>query len=175
MRVVSNGDLHISAPYGTPKVYVQKFIEENGTWIKKAFEKQLDANNKRAQFYAQLPLETREQVKEATLKLHGIISPMLQKYTKLMGVNYTKLVYKATISRWGACNKKTGEINFSLYLLLLPEFCVEHVVVHELAHLLEANHGKRFHVLMDQYFPRWKEARKCTREMVLSSKKNVTE
>lgn len=174
MRVVSNGDLHISAPYGTPKVYVQKFIEDNSDWIKNALRRQLETNNKRANFYGQLPLETREQAKDATLKLHGIISPMLQKYTKLMGVNYTKLVYKPTISRWGACNKKTGEINFSLYLLLLPEFCIEHVVVHELAHLLEANHGKRFYAIMDQFFPRWKEARKLTRAMVVSSSTNFT-
>jgi len=51
------------------------------------------------------------------------------------------------------------------YVLLLPEWCVEHVVVHELCHLLEPSHNARFHALMDKFFPRWKEARKETRQI----------
>lgn len=53
---------------------------------------------------------------------------------------------------------------------LVPDWCIEHVVVHELAHLIEANHGPKFHALMDRYYPRWKEARKATREI---TKKNI--
>jgi predicted metal-dependent hydrolase len=49
--------------------------------------------------------------------------------------------------------------------LLLPEWCVEHVVVHELCHLLEPAHNARFHQLMDCYFPRWREARKEIRRV----------
>ena len=70
-----------------------------------------------------------------------------------MGVHPKRIVYQATISRWGACNKTTGVIKLSLYLLLLPEWCVEHVVVHELAHLIEANHGPRFHALLEEVCP----------------------
>ena len=50
--------------------------------------------------------------------------------------------------------------------LLLPEWCTEHVVVHELCHLLELNHSVRFYELMDKYFPCWKEARKITRKIL---------
>lgn len=166
MRVVSNGDLHISSPYGVPKGEIDRFIQSNETWIQKALQKQLAANRQRSNFYSQLPLETREQVREAVQRLDALVQPMLLKYTALMGVKPTRITYKPTISRWGACNKKTRAICFSTYLLLLPEWCVEHVVVHELAHLIEANHGPKFHALMDQYFPRWKEARKAIRETV---------
>ena len=51
------------------------------------------------------------------------------------------------------------------YVLLLPKWCVEHVVVHELCHLLEPSHNARFHALMDKYFPRWREARKETHKI----------
>lgn len=166
MRVVSNGDLHVSAPYGVPRSEIDRFIRNNEAWIQKALQKQLTANRKRYDFYSQLPLETREQVREAVQRLDAIIQPLLLKYTERMGVRPTQITYKPTISRWGSCNKKTGAICFSTYLLLLPEWCVEHVVVHELAHLIEANHGPKFHSLMNQYFPRWKEARKAIRETV---------
>jgi predicted metal-dependent hydrolase len=39
------------------------------------------------------------------------------------------------------------------------------VVVHELCHLLEASHNARFHALMDKFFPRWKDARRETRQI----------
>ena len=163
MRVVSNGDLHVTAPYLTSKRTVMQFVHDNEEWIEKTRRRVMTANAQRREFYSQLSLETKEQVREATHRLEEIIRPMLQKYTTLMGVQPSKITYKSTISRWGSCQKKTGDIQFSLYLLLLPEWCVEHVVVHELAHLVEANHSPRFHALMDQYFPRWKEARKATR------------
>lgn len=166
MRVVSNGDLHISAPRFTPKRAINQFIRDNEAWIQEAMQRQLEANRKRLSFYDQLPLETKEQARAAAERLDAMIKPVLLKYTDLMGVHPQKVTYKPTISRWGACNKKTGVICFSTYLLLLPEWCVEHVVVHELAHLIEANHGPKFHALMDQYFPRWKEARKATRAAV---------
>ena len=57
-------------------------------------------------------------------------------------------------------------ICISTYVLLLPEWCVEHVVVHELCHLLEPSHNARFHALMDKYFPRWREARQLTHHYV---------
>ena len=150
MRVVSNGDLHVTAPYLTSKKTVMRFIQDNEAWIAEAMRKMKEANEKRYDFYAQLPQETKEQVQEAVARLDVILKPILLKYTALMGVQPTKIIYKPTISRWGSCNKKTGAIQFSTYLLLLPDLCVEHVVVHELAHLIEANHGPKFHALMDR-------------------------
>ncbi|MFP4409408.1 MAG: M48 family metallopeptidase [Spirochaetaceae bacterium] len=45
-------------------------------------------------------------------------------------------------------------------LLGAPRGCVEYVVAHELCHLREANHGRRFYALMDQLIPHWKELRR---------------
>jgi hypothetical protein len=93
---------------------------------------------------------------------------MVDRHSKEMGVKPSAVCYKAMISRWGVCHVKQKSICFSAYLLLLPEWCVEHVVVHELCHLLEPSHNARFHALMDRFFPRWKEARRATRQMCKS-------
>ena len=82
-----------------------------------------------------------------------------------MGVSPSSVGYKPMISRWGMCNVKERSICYSTYLLLLPYWCVEHVVVHELCHLLEPSHNARFHALMDKYYPQWKEARRETRKI----------
>ncbi|MBR0182050.1 MAG: M48 family metallopeptidase [Bacteroidaceae bacterium] len=95
-------------------------------------------------------------------RLKALVEPMVERHAKVMGVRPSLVYYKPTISRWGLCNVRDRSICISAYVLLLPEWCVEHIVVHELCHLLEPSHNARFHALMDKYFPRWGEARRET-------------
>ncbi|WP_294743390.1 YgjP-like metallopeptidase domain-containing protein [uncultured Prevotella sp.] len=168
MRIVKNGDVHVSAPFGIPKSEVERFIEEHREWIAEARKKTCESQKQRADFYHQLPLKTKEQAEDALQRLKALIEPMVEHHSKVIGVKPSVVYYKAMISRWGVCNVKDKSICFSAYLLLLPEWCVEHVVVHELCHLLEPSHNARFHALMDKFFPRWKEARRETRRLLKS-------
>ena len=162
MCIVKNGDVHVSAPIGMPREKVIAFIEEHKDWIEQARKKTYERQKQRAEFYNKLPLTTRAQADEALKRLKALVEPMMEKHAKEMGVKPSIVYYKPTISRWGQCNVKDRSICISAYVLLLPEWCVEHVVVHELCHLLEPSHNARFHALMDRYFPRWREARKET-------------
>jgi hypothetical protein len=166
MRIVKNGDVHVSAPMGMSKREVEAFIEQHRDWIEKARKRTVERREKWTEFYSQLPLATRAQADEALKKLKALVGPMVERYSIEMGVSPSAVRYKPTISRWGQCNVKDRSICISSYVLLLPEWCVEHVVVHELCHLMEPSHNKRFHQLMDQYFPRWREARKETRNII---------
>ena len=165
MRIVKNGDVHVSAPLGMPKKEVERFIDEHRQWIVDARHNTFERQQRRAAFYNQLPLQTKAQADDALRRLKALIEPMAERHAREMGVKPSYVYYKATISRWGVCNVKDRSICFSAYLLLLPDWCVEHVVVHELCHLLEPSHNARFHALMDRYFPRWKEARRETRQI----------
>ena len=172
MSIVKNGDVHVSAPIGTPRALVEKFIDENREWIEKARERKFEREKHRYDFFNQLPLDTREKCDEALVRLKALIPPMVEKYAKLMNVKPNLVYYRPTISKWGSCDVKTHNICFSAFLLLLPEWCVEHVVVHELAHLIVPNHGKAFYQVMDTFFPRWKEAREETKRI---SRKDIDE
>lgn len=165
MRIVSNGDVHVSAPMGMSKKEVEAFISQHQEWIVEARKKTAERQKQRAGFYSQLPLTTKAQKVEAAERLRAMVEPMLERHTKVMGVNPSSIRFKPMISRWGMCNVKERSICFSTYLLLMPEWCLEHVVVHELCHLLEPSHNAHFHALMDKYYPRWKEARKETRQL----------
>lgn len=165
MSIVKNGDVHVSAPMNMPRVLIKKFIEDNKEWIEKAREKTSKRQKQRYDFFNQLPLDTQEKCDEALAKLKELIPPMVDKYTKLMNVKPNQVYYRSTISKWGSCDVKKRNICFSAYLLLLPEWCVEHVVVHELAHLIVPNHGKDFYAVMDKFFPRWKEAKAETKRL----------
>jgi len=162
MRIVKNGDVHVSAPFGMPRDKVTAFIDEHKDWINEARKKTYERQKQRADFLKKLPLATPTQADEALKRLKALVEPMVERHAKEMGVQPSVVYYKPTISRWGQCNTKDRSICISIYVLLLPEWCVEHVVVHELCHLLEPSHNARFHVLMDKYFPHWREARKET-------------
>lgn len=162
MRVVKNGDVHVSAPYGTSKRVIEAFIGQHREWLEKAREKAAQSQEKRAAFYARLPLTTNAQRVEVVSRLSAIVEPMIARHSQEMGVAPSSISYRRMISRWGVCKIKEKSICFSLYLLLLPEWCIEHIVVHELCHLIEPSHNARFHALMDKYYPRWHEARKET-------------
>ena len=168
MRIVKNGDVHVSAPIGISREKVTAFIEEHREWIDQARKKTSECQKQRAAFFNKLPLATRAQADEALKRLKALVEPMVERHAMEMGVQPSRVYYKSTISRWGQCNIKDRSICISAYILLLPEWCVEHVVVHELCHLLEPSHNARFHALMDKYFPRWKEARKTTRQICKS-------
>jgi predicted metal-dependent hydrolase len=55
------------------------------------------------------------------------------------------------VSRWGSCTPGTGEIRISDRIASFPGWVLDAVVVHELAHLVEADHGPAFHALADRY------------------------
>ena len=165
MSIVKNGDVHVSAPIGISKREVDAFISEHQEWIVEARKKTAERQKQRTDFFHQLPLTTRAQKMEAAERVRKLVEPMIERYARVMGVSPSSVCYKPMISRWGVCNVKKRSICYSTYLLLLPDWCVEHVVVHELCHLLEPSHNARFHALMDKYYPKWRSARKETRRI----------
>ncbi len=165
IRIVRNGDVHVSVPIGVSKKEVDTFINSHLDWIEKARKKTNERQKLRVAFFNQLPMRTKAQTIEAKERVRRLVEPMIERHLKNMGVRPSTVSYKPMISRWGICNVRKRSICFSTYLLLLPEWCIEYVVVHELCHLLEPSHNAHFHELMDEYYPRWGDARKETRRI----------
>ncbi len=76
---------------------------------------------------------------------------------KEIGVNYHKISIKDTSSRWGSCSSKKN-LAFSWRLALAPRFVMEYVVIHELCHLIEFNHSKKFWQLVAKFCPNYQRA-----------------
>ena len=82
---------------------------------------------------------------------------LMAAWAKKMGVRPTGIKVHRMKTRWGSCNVRTGSINLNTLLACWPEECLEYIVVHELAHLQEANHSPRFHAIVERYLPEWRE------------------
>ena len=79
MRIVQNGDVHVSAPIGMPKGEIERFIDEHSDWIVEARKKTLHHQTRRSQFYNRLPLQTRAQADEVLQRLKVLIEPMVER------------------------------------------------------------------------------------------------
>jgi predicted metal-dependent hydrolase len=69
-------------------------------------------------------------------------------------------------TRWGSCSKK-GNLNFNYRLVVIPPRLADYVIVHELCHLKEFNHGKAFWKLVAEMFPDHADARAQLRKISL--------
>jgi predicted metal-dependent hydrolase len=85
-----------------------------------------------------------------------IINERITIFSKLMNVNYTSIKIKDNSTRWGSCSNK-GRLNFSLYLIAFPIDIIDYVIVHELAHLIEFNHSKKFWAVVSKIDPSYRE------------------
>jgi len=54
--------------------------------------------------------------------------------------------------RWGACNNR-GAISFNYRVIMLPPSVIDYVIIHELCHLIELNHSKKFWNLVYSFLP----------------------
>lgn len=100
--------------------------------------------------------------------LRSKISEMLDYYFPMFeakGVRPPSQVsYRTMKTRWGVCTPSTGKLTFNYNLFEAPEELIAYVVVHELAHFLEANHSERFWAHVEDVMPDYKIRRKTLRE-----------
>lgn len=94
----------------------------------------------------------------------SVLKVKTEDYAEKMGVAPTNVKINSAKSRWGSCSGRNS-INFSWRLIMADERCVDYVVVHELAHILEHNHSARFWALVGQYIPDYKQQNKSLREL----------
>lgn len=92
-----------------------------------------------------------------------IIPEKVQAYAVSSGLKFKSIKVNSAAKRWGSCTS-SGNINFSYRLMMCPEFVIDYVIIHELAHLQEMNHSPRFWNLVAHGFPEYKKARKWLRD-----------
>ena len=96
--------------------------------------------------------------------LLAALPALAAKWEPLLGVHAERWGCRCMTSRWGSCNTRARRISLNLELARRPPACLEYVVVHELAHLLEPGHGPRFKAILDRALPDWR-----ARENLLAS------
>ena len=79
-------------------------------------------------------------------------------HARNLGVRARRITLRDQKSRWGSCSS-AGQLSFSWRLVLAPPFVLDYVAAHEVAHLVEMNHGPRFWRLVAKTLPTFEEAK----------------
>lgn len=91
-------------------------------------------------------------------QLHQRISQRLPVFEALSHTCVKEWRIKAMKTRWGTCNFKAGRVWINAELVQLPPECLDYILLHELVHLHEPSHNARFHRLVGEFMPHWRES-----------------
>jgi predicted metal-dependent hydrolase len=153
VTVYCDGSVVITSPRNFGEMSIERFIKEKTSWI-------LDriayfSKNKCSSVCKYTDVD----YKRSKVKAEQIIKEKIEHYNLFYGFNYNDIRVKNQKSIWGSCSRR-GNLNFNFRLLFLPERMLNYVVVHELCHLGEFNHGRGFWNLVKQTIPNYAEVRK---------------
>ncbi len=156
LRVLPGGRVTLMAPAGLSRGAILRFVHRHRAWIERTRER-----------LARLPVApsvTERRLaylrhKEAARRLAYVL---IARFASVYGVAVRSVSIRDQKTRWGSCSRD-GRLAFNYRLALLSERLAEYVVVHELCHLREFNHSRRFWSLVARAVPEHREARRRLR------------
>ena len=180
LEVKQNGELVVTVPRGMNYSLVDKFIIEKTKWVIDKinyFESIRGKETLLCQGFGRARyLKYKEKAKvlaESRIEYYNEVYKNLYNNFKINPVKFreaeillsvklfdrvNRVSIKNTKSRWGSCSKK-GNLNFNYKIALLSQELADYVIVHELCHLGEFNHSKKFWKLVSLTIPNYKESR----------------
>ncbi|EOS67081.1 M48 family metallopeptidase [Oscillibacter sp. 1-3] len=146
----------VRAPMRLSEKRIRAFVESHEGWIAQHLERQ------RQRAASLPPPPTAEEIEALKARARAELPPKIALWSEKMGVVPTGFKVTTARKRYGSCSGKNS-LCFSCFLMNCPEEAVELVVVHELCHIREKNHGPRFYTLLAQHLPDWRERKKLLR------------
>jgi predicted metal-dependent hydrolase len=147
------------------KRYLLKLVEKEA-----APSVELKHNKMILQLRPAASVDKKQEVLDAWYReqLKAAVPPLVAKWEKALGVKAGKVFVQKMKTRWGSCNPVAGNIRLNADLAKKPPACLEYIVVHELAHLLERRHNEGFIALMDTHMPQWRQYREVLNSLPLA-------
>ena len=183
IRVKKDMTIQVTTNYFTSEKAITKLIEDNLTKIEKMLSHQEVKNENNTGFfylgkkydivyveYCDIKIGTNKVFlnknldvdkwykKQAQVIFKDHLDIIYHRFSKR--IPYPDLKIRKMTTRWGVCNTKTKTITLNLELIKRDTKYLDYVIVHELSHLILANHSSRFWELVEENMPDYKEYRK---------------
>lgn len=101
--------------------------------------------------------------------LHAVVPDLIAQWEQKLNVKVRRYFLQRMKTKWGSCNSQRGHIRLNTELVKKPKDLLEYVIVHEMVHLLEPTHNKRFVDILQSHYPSWHEARAELNNLPLSA------
>lgn len=151
LSIHQDGNAYATYPWYSSKKELISFLETKLDWI---VESQKKIKSK---------VPTLDRISKEDFK--SIIKTNIEKYIKLFSddgynIKVKKFSIRHMTTRLGSCTPSANTIRFSTELCKYQDRYIEYIVVHELAHLVECNHSKKFWEIVKKYVPDYKKMEK---------------
>lgn len=146
---IKEENLFLIAPEGYKNH--EEIVEKHKEWIYKKF-KAIETRKKEAELK-----ELNLNIDEEGFK--DLIHKLVNEFSIELNVSVNGVYFKKMKSRWGSCSSRKN-ISINVLLKYLPKKLIEYVVFHEIAHIVELNHSKRFWSIIGSKFPDYKDLEK---------------
>lgn len=141
LKVRGDGSLRVTYPIFSSRAKAIAFVESKERWI-------VATRRRLEQHHATSPTITVEEVERLREEARKALPPLVAELASRHGFCYTSLRISSAHTRWGSCSGNNG-ISLSLFLMLLPDYLREFVILHELCHTHHHNHSAAFHTLLN--------------------------
>jgi hypothetical protein len=158
ISISSKKGVSISYPWLISQKKVEKLIKDKSDWIIRNLKKSREESQNRL-----LNRGSRREYLKKKNEAYKIIMEKLNYYNQFYNFDYKRVSIRNQRTRWGSCSSKKN-LNFNYRVVFLPSELVDYLVVHELCHLKEMNHSKRFWELVEQVIPDCKKFAKRLRK-----------
>jgi predicted metal-dependent hydrolase len=138
---VRPGEVRLTMPPNYPLADALAFAESRRDWIERA-------RKRIGEKVPQQPL-SKEVVESRRAEAKRILPDRVARLAAEHGFRYTGLSFRNATSRWGSCSAR-NTLSLSIHLVRLPDHLADYIILHELCHTREKNHGPRFHALLDR-------------------------
>ena len=150
LAVYCDGSVVLTSPVRMRTSVIERFFEDKKNWILKKLEMFQSTDPALLQIHSDEDFQNRKSEALALVKCR------VKHFNKVMGVSWNDVVIKNQKTRWGSCSKK-GNLNINYKILYLPRKMQDYVIVHEMCHLKEFNHSKKFWRLLESVLPDYQE------------------
>jgi len=154
--VTREGRVIVRAPVRASKALIDKFVLSNQKWIETHITSQKEWGRRH-------PEPDDERRNELIARAKKELPLKVAKYAEKLKLYPTGVKITSARTRFGSCSGKNS-LCFSWRLMEYPEDAIDYVVVHELAHIAEKNHGSAFWKLVEKYMPDYRRRRALLRE-----------
>ena len=158
IAVYCDSSIIVTMPKGLTEKLIEKFLREKSTWLIEKIE--YFQKNKNQPF---LKYSKEDYLKNKD-KAFEIVRRKVEYFSQIYKYEYNKISIKNQKTRWGSCSRK-GNLNFNYKIIFLSEKQVDYIIVHEICHLKEFNHSRKFWNLVAKTLPNYYDIRKDLRIM----------
>jgi predicted metal-dependent hydrolase len=194
LRVARDGTVHVTIPRGGTEAFARRFAIEKESWIREQLQRVAQTPSPKSTWgpgslvwfrgeplpivdhgdHAQLgdftfPIPPRGKDWRPSIERHlrslasAELPPLVLGAADLHHLTVQRVQVRDQRSRWGSCSRR-GTISLNWRLVQVPLFVRDYLIAHELAHLRQMNHSRRFWAVVEEFFPAWRDAERWLRE-----------